>query len=125
MISSVSFLLQTNDSVQYRYHLDASLDGRRWRRVADKTKEFHAGWQVLDFSKRPIRFFRIVGTGSNRVDNQLLHVVHFECPTQPGTREKADSRRNIPTNSREILFEQARRLGAPYEEMLNALNAAL
>lgn len=55
-------LLMDKDSRLYSYYIDVSLDGKEYKRLFDRSKQYHRSWQFLHFQSRPVRFIKLVGT---------------------------------------------------------------
>ena len=71
----VRLLLWDCDDRSYSYYIEVSTNQREWELVCDRTREPCKGWQHVKFDKRPVAFFRIVGTHNtaNEVSQGLHH----------------------------------------------------
>lgn len=63
-ISSLRMLLGTdkNNTNQYSFFIETSLDNENWQLAVDKRDESLSGWQQFQFEERPVVFVKIVGT---------------------------------------------------------------
>ncbi|CAL4127413.1 unnamed protein product [Meganyctiphanes norvegica] len=85
-LSSCKLLLWDCDERTYSYYIEASVNGRDWEVIVDKTREACRSWQTMTFMPRPIVYFKIVGTFNTA--NEVFHCVHFECPAQLGSENR-------------------------------------
>ncbi|KAF2359514.1 BTB/POZ domain [Trinorchestia longiramus] len=77
-LGSLRLLLWDCDERSYSYYIDSSVNGRDWEVVIDKTRECCRSWQIIQFTPRPVVYFKIVGVFNTA--NEVFHCVHFECP---------------------------------------------
>uniref|UniRef100_A0A6A7FRB5 BTB/POZ domain-containing protein 9-like isoform X2 n=2 Tax=Hirondellea gigas TaxID=1518452 RepID=A0A6A7FRB5_9CRUS len=77
-LASLRLLLWDCDDRSYSYGIQSSVNGRDWETVVDKTRDSCQSWQVVQFSPRPVVYFKIVGVFNTA--NEVFHCVHFECP---------------------------------------------
>ncbi|XP_018016294.1 BTB/POZ domain-containing protein 9-like isoform X4 [Hyalella azteca] len=77
-LGSLRLLLWDCDERSYSYYIHSSVNGRDWEVVTDKTRECCRSWQIIQFTPRPVVYFKIVGVFNTA--NEVFHCVHFECP---------------------------------------------
>lgn len=65
-VDSMKLLLRSDDSQQYKYYIEVSLDEEHWTRVVDRTDDFSSSWQTCSFDPCAVLYIRIVGTAERR-----------------------------------------------------------
>ena len=55
----------------YQYTVEVSSDGKDFQQVADRSTGMHRGWQTIDFTPRPVKAIRIVGTNAFPLPNGI------------------------------------------------------
>lgn len=76
-IDSIRMLLgnDQNNTNQYSFYIETSLDKEKWQMAVDKRNESLSGWQQFKFEERPVSFVKIIGT---KADIVSCFVFHFQ-----------------------------------------------
>lgn len=79
-INTLRLLFPTNES--YSFYIETSLDQLKWDMAVDKREEQLGSYQVLTFARRPVTFFKIVGTISSG-NSGIFKCSSFQCLSVP------------------------------------------
>lgn len=64
------------------YKLEVSADGKEWKTLVDKDKEYWRGWQTDTFEPQPVKEIKVTGRQSDGKDLQVLRVEAYG-PARP------------------------------------------
>jgi len=84
LLREIRVLLWDRDQRFYRYLVETSVDGQMYCTAADRSEGEWRGWQKLAFSPRPVRYIRLRGLYSSRLNGPNgMHVVELEAYCHP------------------------------------------
>ena len=86
VMTRVSFLLWDQDARTYRYKLDISADGAKWKTVLDSSNADQRSWQEARFPPQPVRAVRLMGVANS--SNSGFHVVELEARQRRQLRQR-------------------------------------
>lgn len=88
-------MLWDKDTRSYSYYIEASMNGKDWKKVVDYSEYYCRSWQDVYFEKRVVRYIKLVGT--HNTTNQMFHVVAFEAMFTPCEDITLDHGLIVPT----------------------------
>ena len=86
VISTIDLLLYHEPEAWYQFHVEASLDGKAWTRLADCTAGQPRGWRRLDFAPTRCSQLQVTFTATN-LDTRSYHVVELAAYLVPDPRQ--------------------------------------
>ena len=96
-LHTMRLLLWDCDDRSYSFYIEVSVNQRDWEVVCDRTKDYCRSWQVINFTRRPVVFIRIVGT--HNTANEVFHCVHFEAPASVMDKSSLGSTTSVSQES--------------------------
>jgi len=76
-LREIRFLLYNQDSRFYRYAIETSADGKKFKPLADRSRGQWSGWQQITFPAKPVKAVKLIGLYNSR--NPRFHVTEFEA----------------------------------------------
>ena len=86
VINKTEIDLWSIDGRGYRYRIYASIDGRDWKMIVDKTDKYYSGLQIDKFNDIKARFLKIIPISSSTGDEFRISGIRVYNPRIEGER---------------------------------------